>query len=152
MAKEGSNGLKSGKGFYLYEGGTKGKPTSWATPVQVTSEGSDEPDASGLTLIQRRLIYPMINEAAKCLETVVPEAWAVDLAMVLGTGFAPFRGGPLHTADAIGIPQLVRGLEELSRTAGNRYEPCPLLVAMASDNRGFFSEQPTRPMAGVGAK
>ena len=52
---------------------------------------------TSLTEIQKRLIYPMINEAAKCLEAgIVAEPWPIDLAMVLGTGFAPFRGGPLR--------------------------------------------------------
>jgi 3-hydroxyacyl-CoA dehydrogenase/enoyl-CoA hydratase/3-hydroxybutyryl-CoA epimerase len=93
----------------------------------------------------------MINEAAKCLDGVVHEAWAVDLGMVLGTGFAPFRGGPLHVADAIGVPLLVSGLEELSRSCGNRYEPCTLLKEMAAEKRSFFGTKPEKPLKAVAA-
>jgi 3-hydroxyacyl-CoA dehydrogenase/enoyl-CoA hydratase/3-hydroxybutyryl-CoA epimerase len=150
MAKDGSLGVKAGKGFYLYAAGVRGKPTAWATPAQAAPAGADTPDDSGLTFLQRRLIYPMINEAAKCLNAVVPEAWAVDLAMVLGTGFAPFRGGPLHTADAIGLRVLMTGLEQLVQAAGPRYAACPLLAGMAREQRTFFGEQPSQALAGVG--
>jgi 3-hydroxyacyl-CoA dehydrogenase/enoyl-CoA hydratase/3-hydroxybutyryl-CoA epimerase len=144
MAKEGSTGQKSGRGFYLYKNGKKGKSTHWLP----TAPSIPLPtDAAGLTAIQRLLIYPMINEAAKCLDGVVSEAWAVDLGMVLGTGFAPFRGGPLHVADAIGLPSLVSGLEELSKTYGSRFEPCPLLKTMAIEHRTFFATRSERPMA-----
>lgn len=149
MAKEGWTGQKAGKGFYLYEKGKRGKPSQWASSTGTQNPTDSHADASGLTLIQRRLIYPMINEAAKCLNRVISEAWALDLAMVLGTGFAPFRGGPLHTADAIGITTLMQGLEELSRTAGNRYEPCPLVVSMADERRGFFTKPANKELAGV---
>ncbi len=151
MAKEGSTGQKSGRGFYTYEGGKRGKATHWAIPSTVQSSPASNSDATGLTAIQRRLVYPMINEAAKCLEGVVREAWAVDLGMVLGTGFAPFRGGPLHVADAVGIPLLVSGLDELSRSAGNRYEPCTLLRSMAADQKMFFATRSEKPLAVVAA-
>jgi 3-hydroxyacyl-CoA dehydrogenase/enoyl-CoA hydratase/3-hydroxybutyryl-CoA epimerase len=147
MAKEGSTGQKSGRGFYSYVDGKRGKPTHWATPSAVQTLPASEADATGLTQIQTRLIYPMINEAAKCLDGVVSEAWAVDLAMVLGTGFAPFRGGPLHVADAVGLPLLVSKLEALARSSGNRYEPCALLKTMASDRGTFFTARPEKPVA-----
>jgi 3-hydroxyacyl-CoA dehydrogenase/enoyl-CoA hydratase/3-hydroxybutyryl-CoA epimerase len=149
MAKEGSAGLKSGRGFYTYENGKRGKPTHWAIPSSRQAVPHSDADATGLTAIQRRLIYPMINEAAKCLDGVVNEAWAVDLGMVLGTGFAPFRGGPLHVADGIGIPLFMSGLEELSRASGNRYEPFPLLKKMAAEQRTFFAVKAEKPLAPV---
>jgi 3-hydroxyacyl-CoA dehydrogenase/enoyl-CoA hydratase/3-hydroxybutyryl-CoA epimerase len=149
MAKEGWTGQKAERGFYLYTKGKRGKPSHWSMPTTVRELSESHADEGGLTEIQRRLIYPMINEAAKCLDGVISEAWAVDLAMVLGTGFAPFRGGPLHTADALGISQLAKGLQEMARTVGNRYEPCPLLKVMSVEDRGFFVERSGRPMAGV---
>lgn len=151
MAKEGSTGQKSGRGFYLYENGKKSKPTHWSIPSAAASSISTQSDSTGLTVIQRRLIYPMINEAAKCLNGVVNEAWAIDLGMVLGTGFAPFRGGPLHLADAIGISLLSTGMEELAKTAGSRYEACPLIKAMVIDKRSFFSMRMEKPLAAVAA-
>ena len=86
----------------------------------------------------------MINEAAKCLEAgIVSEAWVVDFAMVLGAGFAPFRGGPLHTADALGVDNVVRELDALRRDHGERFEPAALLRSRGEERRGFFAE-PTR--------
>src|SRR5207248_5622509 len=100
-------------------------------------------DRGELSDLQRRLVYPIINEAAKCLEAgVVAEPWVVDLAMVLGTGFAPFRGGPLRTADAIGVGRVVRELDELRSRNGERFEPAPLLRTMAAEGRGFYTEVP----------
>ncbi|MBY0513555.1 MAG: enoyl-CoA hydratase/isomerase family protein, partial [Gemmataceae bacterium] len=105
MARDGWTGKKAGRGFYEYAKEKRGRPTKWADPGAARRPLGD---------VQQRLVYPMVNEAAKCLEEgVVSAAWAVDLAMVLGTGFAPFRGGPLRTADAIGPARLVRELDEL---------------------------------------
>src|SRR5207248_5473101 len=105
---------KAGRGFYEYPKGDRGKPTRWSIPSQPRVIKWEDDDGTTATVprtkiavdpVQRRLIYPMINEAAKCLEAgVVTEPWVVDFAMVLGTGFAPFRGGPLRFADSLGLP------------------------------------------------
>ncbi|MDB5309003.1 MAG: fadJ [Gemmataceae bacterium] len=144
MVRAGWCGKKSGRGFYEYRNGRRGKPTHWATPSTPRSVRPSRADVSGgLTDIQQRLIYPIINEAAKCLEAgVVAEPWVVDLAMVLGTGFAPFRGGPLRTADALGVGRVVRHLEALRRDHGDRFEPSPLLRTMGSEGRGFYTAAP----------
>ena len=98
-------------------------------------------EAGELTELQKRLIYPMINEAAKCLEAgVVSEPWVVDFAMVLGTGFAPFRGGPLRFADSLGLDRVVRELDAPRREHGERFEPAPLLRTKADEGRGFYTE------------
>lgn len=66
--------------------------------------------------IIERLIYPVINEAAMCLaEGIVRSADDVDLAMVFGTGFAPFRGGPMQFALSVGLDRVVKSLETLSQ-------------------------------------
>jgi 3-hydroxyacyl-CoA dehydrogenase/enoyl-CoA hydratase/3-hydroxybutyryl-CoA epimerase len=147
MARAGWCGKKSGRGFYEYRRGRRGKPTRWATAtgsgqqVAGREDGASLHAADELTDRQRRLIYPMINEAAKCLEAgVVGEAWVVDVALVLGTGFAPFRGGPLRTADALGLDRVVRDLDALRGEAGDRFEPCPLLREMAAQGHGFYAE------------
>ena len=65
-------------------------------------------------LIQR-LIYPIINEAARCLdEGIVAKSEDIDLAMVFGTGFAPFRGGPMRYAESIGFAKIAEALEKLA--------------------------------------
>jgi 3-hydroxyacyl-CoA dehydrogenase/enoyl-CoA hydratase/3-hydroxybutyryl-CoA epimerase len=140
MVKDGALGKKAGRGFYEYAGGDRGKPTRWGMTENPHSNRPD--DSKGeLSGVQKRLIYPMINEAAQCLEAgVVSEPWVVDFAMVLGAGFAPFRGGPLHMADALGVEIVVRELESLRSGHGARFEPAALLRSKAKERQGFFAE------------
>ena len=65
----------------------------------------------------------------------------VDLAMVLGTGFAPFRGGPLRLADSWGTAQIVATLDRLAESCGPRFRPCRPLREMARDQRHFYAEE-----------
>ena len=68
--------------------------------------------------IQWRLVLPMANHAAGALrEGVVDSADTIDLATILGAGVAPFRGGLMHFADTVGIPDVVRRLDELEVAA-----------------------------------
>jgi 3-hydroxyacyl-CoA dehydrogenase/enoyl-CoA hydratase/3-hydroxybutyryl-CoA epimerase len=150
MVADGALGKKNGRGFYYYDGDKKKGVSPWGQPGRGPAIASvPEGDTSGtntLSELQQRLIYPMINEAARCLENgVVEEAWMVDLGMVLGTGFAAFRGGPLHTADALGIPRLVRELEVLQRRYGPRYAPTALLRTLASEERDFYPAEQKQP-------
>ena len=85
----------------------------------------------------RRLIYPLINEAARALdEGIVETASEVDLAMVFGTGFAPFRGGPLRYADGIGAGKVAEGLKGFNE---ERLAPCDLLEKLALQGGDFYS-------------
>ena len=87
--------------------------------------------------IVQRLVYPIINEAARCLdEKVVASADDVDLAMVFGTGFAPFRGGPLRYADSVGIPKIVEALDRLA-PEHPRLVPCEALRRKAAAGERF---------------
>src|SRR5262249_40540625 len=88
--------------------------------------------------IAQRLALAVINAAAQCLaDRIVGEAWMVDLALVLGTGFAPFRGGPLRPADEWGIGRVVGALNQLAEVCGRRFQPCTLLQDMNRDGRRF---------------
>jgi 3-hydroxyacyl-CoA dehydrogenase/enoyl-CoA hydratase/3-hydroxybutyryl-CoA epimerase len=144
MVADGALGKKSGRGFYLYQAGKKKGVTRWGqSPTAYPLPSKDVEivaEDNSLSELQQRLIYPMINEAVRCLENAVaPEAWVVDLATVLGTGFAPFRGGPLHTADALGIPRVVRELDILQRCYGPRFAPASLLRTLAAEERDFYA-------------
>jgi 3-hydroxyacyl-CoA dehydrogenase/enoyl-CoA hydratase/3-hydroxybutyryl-CoA epimerase len=102
-------GRKSGEGFYRWEQGKSLKP-----------EASGEAPAD---LIDR-LILVLVNECVACLrERVVEDADLVDAAVIFGTGFAPFRGGPLTYARARGIAAVVARLTELAARYGSRFEP-----------------------------
>ncbi len=111
MVEEKRLGRKSGRGFYRWEKGKAVKEKAQATPEQL-AEWSD------------RLILRLMNEAMACLrEGIVEEADLVDAGIVFGTGFAPFRGGPLHWARQQGVDKLVARLEALAREQGERFQP-----------------------------
>ncbi len=118
-------GKKAGNGFYAWDGEKKGEPL----PVPGAGAATTLPDEQ--TLVERCL-YPLVNEAAVCLrEGVVADAAALDLAMIFGTGFAPFRGGPLRWADAVGVETIVERLDALAKRHGAHLIPSAALKAMA---------------------
>ncbi|NQV26988.1 MAG: enoyl-CoA hydratase/isomerase family protein [Rhodopirellula sp.] len=81
------------------------------------SSGSTTGTQLSREAIAQRLVFPVINEAAICLaEGVARRPEDIDLAMVFGTGFAPFRGGPLRYAESIGLQSVVDGLDQLAKT------------------------------------
>lgn len=126
-------GKKSGKGFYLYEDKKRTPNPDLASYSRENHGISDEE-------ITKRLIYVMINEAARCLdENVIDEAATVDIGMIMGTGFPPFRGGLLHYADSLGLANIVKDLENLQQKTGAvRFEPCDYLRRLASKGRCFY--------------
>ena len=142
MVAEGKLGKKSSLGFYRYSKGKRGESSLDPMRTTGTLRGifpDDFPD-DGLTAIQRRLVYPMLAESIRCYEEgVVPQPWAIDLAMVLGTGFAPHLGGPLHVVDAIGAHRLLGNMRRLKSMCGPRFEPPKSLVKFADSGETFFA-------------
>jgi len=138
-------GHKTNKGFYDYPKERKAKPTL-CTDLAGFQTGQTAANLSDEQIIDR-LILTMVNEAALCLdEQVVEGAVELDLATVFGTGFAPFRGGLLHYADSLGLPEVVRRLQAIadaddiqSREGGvDKFTPAPLLKRMAENGERFF--------------
>ena len=110
MVNDKNLGRKTGQGFYKWENGKALKPESSAASV---------PDD-----IEDRLILPMVNEAVACLsEGVVDDADLLDAGVIFGTGFAPFRGGPLQYARDRGIDAVQEKLLEFQQRFGDRYRP-----------------------------
>jgi 3-hydroxyacyl-CoA dehydrogenase/enoyl-CoA hydratase/3-hydroxybutyryl-CoA epimerase len=104
-----SLGRKSGQGFYTWQEGK---------PVRAPGGGAAPEDLAD------RLILALVNECAACLrEQVVADADLLDAGVVFGTGFAPFRGGPLNYARARGIGAIVARLNELEQRYGKRFHP-----------------------------
>jgi len=103
-------GRKSGAGFYAWQDGKAVKPAA--------------PAAAAPPDLIDRLILILVNECVACLrERVVEDPDLVDAAVLFGTGFAPFRGGPLTYARARGVPAVVARLTELAARYGERFQP-----------------------------
>jgi len=114
MVDDGLLGRKSGQGFYRWENGKAIKPES---------DSSDVPSTT-IADMNDRLILPMVNEAVACLhENIVSDADLLDAGVIFGTGFAPFRGGPLNYARGSGNTKVVMRLNELAKIYGERFEP-----------------------------
>ena len=110
MVETGQLGRKSGQGFYRWENGKAVKPAGGGSGA-----GSE---------IQDRLVLPMVNEAVACLhDGVVDDADLLDAGVIFGTGFAPFRGGPLNYARERGVDDVVARLTEFTQRFGERFTP-----------------------------
>jgi 3-hydroxyacyl-CoA dehydrogenase/enoyl-CoA hydratase/3-hydroxybutyryl-CoA epimerase len=107
----GKRGKKDGEGFYLWSDGKAQKPevdTNYATP----------PDLAD------RMLLPLVNEAVACLaDGVVDDADLLDAGVIFGTGFAPFRGGPLQYVRSEGVDKVKARLEQLAQRYGERFRP-----------------------------
>ena len=102
-------GRKSGQGFYQYRKGNIKKP-------KIPHNFKD------FETLQQRLVLRYLNEAMACLhESVVSHADNIDAGMIFGTGFAPFRGGPLHYAASIGLAALQQQFDALANRYGDRF-------------------------------
>jgi 3-hydroxyacyl-CoA dehydrogenase / enoyl-CoA hydratase / 3-hydroxybutyryl-CoA epimerase len=132
-------GRKSGRGFYLHDKRSKGSEVN--TDAERFKKGTSTAALSREEL-RNRMVYLMVNEAARCLEEgIVGEAADVDFGMVMGTGFAPFRGGPLRYADSVGVPQLVEVMYKLSNRGEAQFAPCALLQTMAPLQKKFYPQK-----------
>lgn len=129
-------GVKSGQGIYRYSGRKRQDPD----PETYRILGLARPvGAVAPTQIVDRLVLPMVNEASRCLdEGVVGSAGDVDLAMIMGTGFPPFRGGLCRWADRQGLAELVSILEDLTTEVGDRYQPSEALQR-ATEAGGLYT-------------
>ncbi len=131
LRESGLLGRKSGKGFYLYDGA---RPR----PNPKVNSSASKPQRGDLDY-RDRLVLPMINEAAMCLgEGIAADAATIDLAMVLGTGWAPHRGGPLRYAEDRSLAAIVEELDGLVPEFGPQFEPCAELRRRAELGQGFY--------------
>jgi len=128
-------GKKSGRGFYRWNGERRGRPDPTVYALVNDRGGRVAPEGEAMD----RMVLPMINEAALCLlEGIARTPADVDLAMVLGTGFPPFRGGLLRYADTLGLVEVVQRMDRLSTLLDPRFRPVPLLRDLARSGRTFL--------------
>ncbi len=137
MTNAGLLGRKNGNGFYLHEKRKEAKPNPQVS-AYVQSQKAREMTREEL---QERMVFLMVNEAARCLEEeIVTDPADVDFAMIMGTGFAPFRGGPLRYTDTVGAAGLVGAMNHLVASGTAHFEPCKLLAGMAETGEKFYSK------------
>lgn len=147
-------GKKGGKGIFLYDDKGERKvniqSSGWG-PFKKTRKlpvynpevlemlaKYSKPNKKSADEIQDRLFLIMIAEAARVLEEgVIESASQLDLAMVFGCGFPPFKGGVLRLADTEGLPLVVQKLDYLARVRGENYKPCKLLLEKAASGSNF---------------
>jgi 3-hydroxyacyl-CoA dehydrogenase/enoyl-CoA hydratase/3-hydroxybutyryl-CoA epimerase len=146
MRGEGLLGQKSGRGFYLH-GGQKPKVNPQAQELLRRGRASGAsgalPAAVRVSEGRERMVLLMVNEAALGLsEGLTASASAIDLAMVLGTGWAPHRGGPLRYADDRGLADVVQALTTLATRHDRRFEPCAELRRRAEASEPFTQLAP----------
>ena len=147
-----ARGRKSRRGFYLYQEQTapwyqsiSGRRASEAKAVNpqvieyLREHGKNPGKGVSWEDIQKRMCYRMLNEAAWCLhDGVLNKPVDGDIGAVFGLGFPAFHGGPFRYMDARGVGALVDEFKRYQDTYGSRFEPCPLLEEMATDDRLFY--------------
>jgi 3-hydroxyacyl-CoA dehydrogenase/enoyl-CoA hydratase/3-hydroxybutyryl-CoA epimerase/enoyl-CoA isomerase len=135
-------GQKNGKGFYAWKPEKKGPPSKQSDPeakaiVGALAKGKAEPQDEEIV---ERLMLPMLLESSRVLEEgIVATPVEVDMALVYGLGFPPFRGGIFRWADAQTPAALLKAAER-HRGLGPLYAPTEQLTALAAAGRGFHSE------------
>jgi 3-hydroxyacyl-CoA dehydrogenase len=130
-------GQKSGAGFYDYtDGRTPVQSPLVETLIQTfAAEKNIKQHSTDDSEICARLLFPMINEAAKILEEKIALRGSdIDMVWVHGYGWPAWRGGPLYWADQIGIDKIIATLNRFEKELGPRFAPAPLLLATAASN------------------
>ena len=127
-------GRKNGRGFYRYKQGHKSGVDTSVYPLLGVRPTEADPD-----LVQRRLLYAMLNEAAMgCAENVVRSPRDADIGAIFGIGFPAFRGGPLRMIDDLGPGRVVETLYQLQEVFGERFRPAPSLLEMTRRSGRYY--------------
>jgi 3-hydroxyacyl-CoA dehydrogenase/enoyl-CoA hydratase/3-hydroxybutyryl-CoA epimerase len=131
-------GRKGKRGFYLYEEGKKGKSSKRVDPAVYPLLGWREAPISDPEIVERCWLQ-MLNETARCMEEgIITNPADVDIGVIFGFGFPPFRGGLLREADRQGLAWVVETLDGYAERHGERLRPAPLLRDMAGRGARFY--------------
>lgn len=139
------HGRKNERGFYLYgaaaKKGKKQVDESVYGVLGITPDKRVPADE-----IAQRCALQFVNEAALCFgEGILRSARDGDIGAIFGIGFPPFRGGPFHYVDAVGVTEIVARMQRFRDRLGNRFAPAPVLLEMAETGRTFYGDNPIGP-------
>jgi len=141
MVENGRLGQKSGSGYYKYEKDKKGRPkkvvdeAAYELVAQARDNGTQDIEADEII---DRMMIPMIIEAARALEEGIAETPnEVDMGLIMGVGFPPFRGGALKYADNLGLATVCEKADKYSHL-GKLYEPTERMRAMADAGKTYY--------------
>jgi len=142
----GRYGQKTGKGWYLYEKGSRSPipdPEVTALIERESKElGFERRDISDQEILER-CMFALVNEGAKILEEGVAERSSdLDVVWLHGYGFPRYRGGPMYWADSLGLARVLETMERFHATHGEWLRPAPLLERLAREGRGFGEWKP----------
>jgi 3-hydroxyacyl-CoA dehydrogenase len=138
MVKANRLGQKTGAGFFTYKGTKKGRGEPDLTLADILKPLIRKQEKIPEAQITARLFLPMVVEATRILEEkLVRDPRDIDLGMIYGCGFPPFKGGLLFWADSVGAKQIVEQLQPLA-PLGKKFEPTPMLLEMAKTGAKFY--------------
>jgi 3-hydroxyacyl-CoA dehydrogenase / enoyl-CoA hydratase / 3-hydroxybutyryl-CoA epimerase len=133
---DGRLGRKNGKGFYVYEEGKK-KGIDETVYTLFTSRVDRQLTREE---IRDRIVMYLLNEVGFCMgENIVTNSVDAEMGMIFGIGYPPFRGGPLHAIDEIGVDRILESLGRLETKWGPRFKAAPYLVSAAKEKKKLFS-------------
>jgi 3-hydroxyacyl-CoA dehydrogenase len=143
LCERGWFGQKTGRGWYVYEAGSR----QGQEDPEVLAIVDAERQRAGITPrtftadeLQRRYLAAMVNEAAKVVaEGIALRPLDVDVTLLYGYGFPRHQGGPLHHADQIGLAAVLADIQALAQQDPLFWQPAPLLVKLVAEGRNFAS-------------
>jgi 3-hydroxyacyl-CoA dehydrogenase/enoyl-CoA hydratase/3-hydroxybutyryl-CoA epimerase len=138
VVEDGRQGRKNRRGFYVYDGGKKGKRVDESVYALLgVSQPRRDVDPRE---IQERCVFQFLNESVLCFEEgILRSPRDGDVGAIFGLGFPPFLGGPFRYLDHLGARFAVEVMERLRAKHGGRFAPAALLQEMARDGTSFHS-------------
>ena len=142
VCEQGRYGQKTGKGWYLYEAGSRAPVPDPAVDAIIAGYrkeiGVKTRQIADAEIVER-LVYALVNEAAYILEEgIALRASDIDMVYLTGYGFPAYRGGPMFYADTVGLPKVLAAIEGFQKGyMGEVWKPAPLLVKLAKEGKRF---------------
>ena len=143
LCERGWFGQKTGRGWYIYEAGSRtGKtdPEVEAIVAEERAKAGVPPRSFTREELERRYVAAMVNEGAKVVaEGIALRPLDVDVTLVHGYGFPRYKGGPMKYADLVGLPQILADIQAFAKEDPLFWQPAPLLVQLVAEGKNFDS-------------